>query len=251
MKTPTDHFSNVAEQYATCRPGYPPKLFSYLAELSAGHDLAWDCAAGSGQATIPLAATFRQVLATDISESMLARAPRHPAVVFRVSRAQESGLPAASVDLVTVAQALHWLDLDAFYAEVDRVLRPGATLAVWSYATPLLGEEALDSVLSHFYSEVVGPYWPTERRQVEVGYRSLPFPYDEIPVPQFAMEERWILSQLLGYVGTWSATQRFRAEKGFDPVIQLAEELRRPWGDRDSFRTVRWPLSLRAGHKPK
>jgi SAM-dependent methyltransferase len=251
MTRSTDHFSKVAEQYATCRPGYPPELFSYLAELSAGHELAWDCAAGSGQATIPLAARFHRVLATDISESMLARVPRHPAIVLRVSRAEDSGLPPSSADLVTVAQALHWLDLDSFYAEVERVLRPGATIAVWSYATLLLGEEALDSVLTHFYSEVVGPYWPAERRQVEAGYRSLPFPYNEVPVPEFAMEERWTLSQLLGYVGTWSATQRFRAKEGFDPVLQLVDKLSRAWGDRESSRTVRWPLSLRAGHKPK
>jgi SAM-dependent methyltransferase len=250
MTRSTDHFSKVAEQYATCRPGYPPELFSYLAELSIGHDLAWDCAAGSGQATIPLTATFQQVLATDISESMLARAPRHPKVVFRVGREEDSGLGSSTVDLVTVAQALHWLDLDVFYAEVDRVLRPGGSLAVWSYATLLLGDEALDSVLTHFYSEVVGLYWPPERRQVEAGYASLPFPYEEEPVPEIAMEERWGLAQLLGYVGTWSATQRFREEHGFDPVIQLAEELRGPWGDRESPRSVRWPLSLRAGHKP-
>jgi SAM-dependent methyltransferase len=251
MTRSTDHFSSVAEQYATWRPGYPPELFSYLTQLSIGHDLAWDCAAGSGQAAIPLTATFHQVLATDISEAMLARAPRHPGVIFRVSRAENSGLRASTADLVTVAQALHWLDLDLFYAEVDRVLRPGGSLAVWCYATLLLGDELLDAILTRFYSEVVGPYWPVERRQVEAGYRSLRFPYQEVPVPEFAMEERWTLPQLLGYVGTWSATQRFREVEGFDPVMQLEKELRGPWRNRESHRSVRWPLSLRAGHKPK
>jgi SAM-dependent methyltransferase len=250
MKRQVDHFSKVASEYAACRPGYPPALFTYLSDLCDHHDLAWDCAAGSGQASLPLAEKFRRVLATDISESMLARAPRHPSLEFRVCRAEESGLGDSTTDLVTVAQALHWIDLDAFYAEVHRVLRPGGSLAVWSYATLLLDDEALNAILTGFYSEVVGPYWPSERRHVEAGYRSLPFPYSELSVPGFAMSASWTLPQLMGYVGTWSATQRFREVKGFDPIEELAEKMTAEWGEGVSGRSVRWPLTLRVGRKP-
>jgi SAM-dependent methyltransferase len=249
MKPYADHFSRLAAAYAACRPRYPPELFSYLSELPARRELAWDCAAGSGQATLPLTGRFRRILATDVSAAMLQRAPRHPSVEYRVGRAEDSGLPNSSADLVTVAQALHWLDIEPFYAEVERVLTPGGVLAVWSYAGQLLGEATLDARLSRFYSEVVGPYWPAERRHVEAGYRTLPFPYPELEAPAFAMEERWTLSQLLGYVGTWSATQRFREEQGYDPVPQLAGELATGWGDPAAVRRVRWPLSIRVGRK--
>jgi SAM-dependent methyltransferase len=249
MKPFADHFSSVASAYAACRPRYPASLFSYLSGLPPHHELAWDCAAGSGQATLPLAGRFRRVLATDVSAAMLECAPRHPGVEYRVRRAEDSGLVDSSADLVTVAQALHWLDIEPFYAEVERVLAPGGVLAVWSYASQLLGDDALDGMLTGFYTEVVGPYWPAGRRHVETGYRTLPFPYAELEAPAFAMEERWTLPQLVGYLGTWSATQRFREARGYDPVAQLADELARSWGDPTSVRLIRWPLSLRVGRK--
>jgi SAM-dependent methyltransferase len=249
MKPYADHFSRVASAYATCRPSYPLELFTYLSDLLARHDLAWDCAAGSGQATLPLTGRFRRVLATDVSAAMLDRAPRHPSIEYRVSRAEDSGLADASADLVTVAQALHWLDIEPFYAEVERVLAPGGVLAVWSYTGQLLGDATLDAILTRFYTEVVGPYWPAERRHVEAGYRTLPFPYVELEAPAFVMQEHWTLPQLLGYLGTWSATQRFREVQGYDPVARLAGELAESWGDPASVRLIRWPLSLRVGRK--
>lgn len=249
MKPYADHFSRVAAAYAECRPRYPVDLFSYLAELSRNHELAWDCAAGSGQATLPLTRWFTRVLATDLSRSMLERAPPHPQITYQVSPAEKSGLSDSSTDLVTVAQALHWLDLEPFYAEVDRVLVPGGVLAVWSYAGQVLGDDALDTMLARFYGDVVGPYWPEERHHVEAGYRTLPFPYSEIGTPVINMEEHWTLFQLLRYLGTWSATQRFREVQGYDPVPQLADRLAVQWGDPASSRLVRWPLSLRVGRK--
>jgi SAM-dependent methyltransferase len=249
MKPHADHFSQVASAYATCRPRYPAELFAYLSDLAARHELAWDCAAGSGQATLPLGDGFRRVVATDVSGAMLDRAPRRPGIEYRVSRAEDSGLPDSSTDLVTVAQALHWLDIMPFYGEVDRVLAPGGILAVWSYASQLLDNAPLDAILARFYTEVVGPYWPAERCHVEAGYRTLPFPYVELASPAFAMVERWTLTQLLGYVGTWSATQRFQDAQGYDPVAPLAGDLAVSWGDPASARPVRWPLSLRVGRK--
>jgi SAM-dependent methyltransferase len=250
VKPYADHFSRLAPAYASCRPRYPDGLFDYLAGLVSRHDLAWDCAAGSGQATIPLARRFNRVIATDISAAMLDQAPGSPAVEYRVAPAEASGLADATADLVTVAQALHWLNTETFYAEVGRVLVPGGVLAVWTYGAQYLDEPALDSVLRHFYADIVGPYWAPERRHVESGYRTLPFPFPELESPVLAMQEIWSLAQLLGYVGTWSATQRFREELGHDPVDRLGQDLAQYWGDPSATRRVRWPLSLRVGRGP-
>ena len=250
MKPYADHFSRLAPAYASCRPGYPEGLFDYLGGLVSRHDLAWDCAAGSGQATIPLARRFHRVIATDISAAMLQQTPSHPAVECRVTPAEASGLADASADLVTVAQALHWLDAETFYPEVARVLVPGGVLAVWTYGAQYLGEVALDSVVRRFYADIVGPYWAPERRHVESGYRTLPFPFPELEPPVLAMEELWSLAQLLGYVGTWSATQRFREAVGHDPLGQLEQDLAQHWGDPSTARRIRWPLSLRVGRRP-
>jgi SAM-dependent methyltransferase len=247
VKPSADHFSTVAPAYASCRPGYPDELFAYLAQITARHELAWDCAAGNGQATIPLARIFRRVVGTDISGPMLDRAPRDPKIQYRVAPAESSGLPPASTDLITVAQALHWLETGPFYAEVQRVVVPGGVLAAWTYGMPYLDDPPLDRTLGHFYHDVVGPYWPADRRHVESGYTTLPFPYPELRPPAFAMNQHWTLSEVLGYVGTWSATQLFRQALGRDPLLELAEDLGEHWGPPASERLIRWPLSLRVG----
>ena len=244
-----DHFSSIAAQYAACRPTYPAALFDYLAQLAEQKLLVWDCACGSGQASVPLAERFSEVVATDASREQIAAATAHPRVRYRIARAEESGLAPASVDLLTVAQALHWFDLPAFYAEARRVLKPGAPLAVWTY-TLVAVDELIDPPLLHFYRDVVGPYWPTERRAVESGYRTLDFPFPELSPPRFELEQHWTLAHLMGYVRSWSATARYRAQRGIDPVLQLEGELGPLWGDPQRLRRVRWPLALRIGRRP-
>lgn len=245
-----DHFSPVAKDYAAFRPRYPRALFSWLAGIAPGHDVAWDCACGSGQASVDLAEHFGRVVATDLSESQLRAATPHPRVEYRVAVAAASGLPPASVAVVTVAQALHWFDLDEFYAEVRRVLRPGGVLAAWSYGVPQFEDESVDAVIQNFYHRVVGPYWPPERKQVEEGYRSLPFPAPELDVPALTMERQWSADAILGYVRSWSATSRcIRAVA--DPIPALRDELLRAWGDPGRRQTLRWPLSVRAARCEK
>jgi SAM-dependent methyltransferase len=247
MKPYADHFSKVAADYAARRPRYPPELFRYLASLTPARDLAWDCAAGTGQATIPLADWFERVVATDVSSAMVAQADPHPKVEYRVAAAERSGLPNQAVNLVTVAQALHWLRLDAFYPEVGRVLAPGGIVAVWTYGIIHVDGEPADAIVSRFYRDVVGPFWPAERRHVESGYRTLPFPFAELMPPAFAMQVQWTLAELLGYIGTWSATARYRVALGHDPIERLASELGSHWGEPMVRRTISWPLSLRVG----
>ncbi|HEX3234953.1 MAG TPA: class I SAM-dependent methyltransferase [Gemmatimonadales bacterium] len=245
-----DHFSRVAGGYASYRPRYPEALFSFLARLPARRELAWDCAAGSGQATVGLVPHFDRVIATDASAALLASAPAHPRIAYRVAPAEASGLETGSADLITVAQAAHWFDLAAFYREARRVLAPGGVLALWTYGVYHLDDPGVDRILQYFYHDVVGPYWPPERRLVEDGYRSLAFPFEEITPPEIAMTADWSLPELLGYLGTWSATTRCREATGRDPVQALVPELEALWGPADLVRRVTWPLGLRVGSRP-
>lgn len=241
-----DHFSGHAADYARFRPSYPEALFGWLAEVSPGAGDAWDAGTGNGQVAVALAKHFERVVATDASAEQIASAFPHPSVSYRAARAEDSGLPDASVDLVTVGQALHWFDLDAFWPEVGRALRPGGVVAVWSYAL-IRVSEPVDAVLARFYGEVVGPYWPPERALVEKGYGDVPFPFEPVPTPPFAMEADWDLAALRGYLGTWSATRRYLAAHGRDPLDHVADALRNAWGPADVVRRIAWPLSLRVG----
>ncbi|MBI5064063.1 MAG: class I SAM-dependent methyltransferase [Desulfatitalea sp.] len=251
IKTPfRDHFSNVSDQYAQFRPRYPDALFGYLAERSPQREVAWDCATGTGQAALPLARLFSRVIAADASARQTTQAEKHPRVHYIVAAAEASGLRASSIDLITVAQALHWFDLPRFYAEVERVLRPGGVLAVWSYGRLRMAPPALQSCLDHFYDDIVGPYWPPERRHVEEGYRSLAFPFDELRPPAFALTADWPLNHLAGYLRTWSATQAYTRAHGHDPVANLLPELAKHWGHAHSQCTVTWPIALRVGLRP-
>lgn len=249
MTDPREQFSVVAAAYAARRPAYPEELFDYLATLCPRRELVWDCAAGSGQASVPLGRRFRRVIATDSSAAMLAAAASSSTVFYAASTAESAAIRSGTADLVTVAQALHWIDPAPFYREVDRILASSGVLAVWTYGVQRLDEPELDQVLSTFYHEIVGPYWAPERRHVESGYRTLPFPYPELPAPVLEMRHRWSLEDLLGYIGTWSATQRAREVTGDDPVGQLREALASRWGGPDLARVVRWPLSIRAGRR--
>lgn len=244
-----DHFSALASDYASYRPRYPARLFADLAAVAPGHALAWDCATGNGQAAEGLAAHFSAVLATDASAAQIAAARGPGNVRFEVAPAEASGLPDASVDLILVAQAAHWFDLPAFYAEAERVLRPGGILALLTY-TGVRINPVLDPLLREYHQVTVGPYWPPERAHVENDYRTLPFPWPELDFPAQEMTADWTLDQLIGYLGTWSATTRYREVTGSDPLPALRARLQPLWGDSGQPRVVYWPLPLRIGRRP-
>lgn len=244
-----DHFSTIATRYADFRPHYPAALFDYLATLVPRESLVWDCAAGNGQATVDLATRFARVVATDASEEQIQAAPPLANVEFRVAPAEASGMDDGSVALVTVAQALHWFELERFYREAGRVLRTGGVLAVWAYGVNIVEGEAVNRLVQDFYGITVGPYWPPQRRLVEEGYRTLPFPFAELAAPALRLEARWNLEQLLGYFSTWSATNRYVNATGRNPLEPLAKAMAEVWGDVAAPRLVQWPLSLRLGRK--
>lgn len=243
-----DHFSRGSADYAAHRPSYPMALVDFLAGLRLERNHALDCGCGTGQLSVPLAQRFDRVTATDASASQISQAMAHEKVSYRIAPAEDSGLPDGGVDLVTVAQAAHWLDLDAFYREVRRVAKPDAVVALITYGVVHIDDPEADRIIQHFYHEVIGPFWPPERRLVEEGYRSLPFPFREIPAPALAMEVEWSLPEVLGYVETWSAVGAARRTvSGAAAIPAFQMDLGKAWGDPETRRRVSWPLSLRVG----
>jgi SAM-dependent methyltransferase len=241
-----DHFSTQSAIYRTARPRYAPALFDWLAAQAPSRELAWDAGCGTGQASLGLATQFQRVIATDPSAAQIEQAEPAPNVDYRVERAEQSSLEAASADLVTVAQALHWFDLDAFHAEARRVLRPGGVVAEWTYADCHVTPE-VDAVKRTLYVDLLESYWPPERRLVESGYAELDFPFERIAAPPFDLVAQWDLAAFLAYLRSWSATQRYIKANGSDPVDELADRFAAAWGNADEVRVVRWDLALRIG----
>lgn len=239
-----DHFSGHAADYERWRPRYPATLFEFLAGIAPGRARALDVATGNGQAAIGLAMHFQSVIATDLSRAQLERAAPHPRVEYRVEAAERIGAPDGHFDLVAAAQAAHWFDLDRFYPEARRVLRPGGVVALWTYEKFRAGG-AVDRTIDDFYRDVVGPCWPRERRHVETGYRSLPMPFTMAPAPPFELVTRWTLDTAIAYVGTWSGVQRYRDFNRRDPLPLLRNLLEPLWGVGE--RELHWPVHLRLG----
>lgn len=242
-----DHFSDRAALYATCRPLYPDSLFAQLARLTREHGAAADCGTGNGQAALGLAKHFRRVIATDPSEEQISRALPHERIDYTVARAESIPLPDFSADLVTAAQALHWFDPPRFFREAQRILSAGGAIAVWGYGDPVMDTDALHETLRAFNRGTLEQYWFAERQLLLDGYRTIPFPFEEVALPPQRLEVRWTLAELAGYLRTWSSTARYAAERGVDPVPEVEKALSRDWGDPGERRLIWWPLHLRAG----
>ena len=243
-QTCKDHFSGHSRSYAEFRPTYPESLFSFLADCCARRQLAWDCATGNGQAARALTEYFEQVIGTDASEAQIQSAKSKPGIEFHVARAEESALDDNSIDLITVAQALHWFDIASFFDEAQRVLAPGGVLAVWSYERCFVDPDC-DLLLKELYADILRSYWPPERKLVEEGYQGIELPMSSIAPPEFAMQIDWMAAEMLGYLRTWSASRRYLMDKGSDPLSLIEGRLLEAWGA--GSRQVSWPLNLKIG----
>ena len=243
-----DHFSVNAENYSKFRPVYPAALFRFLSSITPGHDLAWDCATGSGQTALGLAKYFNKVIATDASEQQIKNAIHREKISYIVAPAHNTTIQTESIDLITVAQALHWFEFNRFYTEVNRVLKPNGIVTVWTYNLPTISPE-IDSIIKYFYFNVIGEFWPPERKFVENGYENIPFPFHRLPNPSFRMSAKWTINQLMGYIGTWSAVKRYRDNKGNDPVESIQKTIKNLWKRSPDVMEIVWPLSIMIGQK--
>lgn len=243
-----DLFSERASYYSRYRPDYPEALFTWISGVVSDHRTVWDCATGNGQAAKGLARFFGRVIATDASADQIGHAEPDPKIEYRVANASQSGLHDSSVDMVTVAQALHWFDLDSFYAEARRVLRPGGAVVIWGYGDPFLDSVELDRILNDFNRGKLEEYWMPERNIVLDGYSTIPFPFREIETPSMNIERHWTLDDLIGYMRTWSATANYIRQTQTDPIPDVESSLAEQWGGKENRRLVRWPLHIRAGY---
>lgn len=242
-----DYFSKQSADYAEFRPHYPREMFEYLGSISPTRESAWDCATGNGQAAVELAEVFDRVIATDASETQIANAEQHGRIEYRVARAEESGLQTSSFDLAMVAQALHWLNHDQFYPEVQRVLKNNGVFAASAYNV-LHTERPVEKIIRRYYYEIVGPYWPPERALIE-QFSKIKFPFPELQMPEFEIVAEWNLEHLTGYLRSWSSTQRFIAATNRNPIDQIANDLEKAWVDPKRTKRIVWPLVLRVGVK--
>jgi ubiquinone/menaquinone biosynthesis C-methylase UbiE len=245
-----DLFSNQASLYAQYRPGYPQELYEYILQHVNNRQMAWDCATGNGQAAIELARYFEKVMATDISEKQLQQAQPHEKITYTVSTAEQTPFDSNSFDCITVAQAYHWFQFEAFGKEVMRIAKPGAIVAIWGYSLVVCSAEAINALIKTFYRETVGPYWDKERRYIDDHYTTVPFPYEPLPSKEFKITVEWNRQQLIGYFNTWSNVQHFIKAHQYNPVDELATALEQLWPD-DSSRNFYFPVFLKLGRVMK
>jgi ubiquinone/menaquinone biosynthesis C-methylase UbiE len=241
-----DLFSNQASLYAQYRPGYPHELYEYILQHVNNRQLAWDCATGNGQAAVELARYFEKVMATDLSEKQLQQAQPHEKITYTVSTAEQTPFDSNSFDCITVAQAYHWFQFEAFGKEVMRIAKPGAIVAIWGYSLVVCEDDVINALIKTFYRETVGAYWDKERKYIDDHYTTVPFPYEPLPSKEFKIRVEWNRQQLIGYFNTWSSVLHFIKAHQYNPVDELAAALEQLWPD-DSSRNFYFPLFLKLG----
>lgn len=242
-----DLFSVQAAKYAKYRPSYPSEIYTWLVSQVRERQRAWDVGTGNGQAAVALAQYFDEVIATDLSAAQIEQATPHARVRYAVGTCEHVDLPAQSVDLITVAQAAHWFNFEKFYAEVRRVGKPQAVIALWSYGHNWHVTPSIDAIMGHYFKEIVGPYWAPEVRLVWDEYKTIPFPFEEIPAPKFSMSTRLDYEGLVGYLSSWSSTQKYLQVVGQNPLALIEADFQKAWGDLKELKTITWSLHFRVG----
>ena len=239
-----DKFSQQAATYAQFRPDYPSELYDFILQNTDNQGVAWDCATGNGQAAKVLARHFEKVYATDISQKQIDNAVQVDNICYSVQSAEQTNFEHNTFDLITVAQAIHWFEWDKFYAEVQRVAKPNATLAVWGYSMPQVQDDKINQELQDFYKNETGPYWDFERRHIDAHYATIPFPFEQIKTPQYQIKVEWDLAMLEGYLNSWSATQNFIKMNGYNPVDGFIVKMKTLWKEKE-IKTTIFPVFLK------
>ena len=240
-----DNFSTQAAEYAIYRPTYPKEMYDFIFSLVKNRHASWDCATGNGQVARELALHFDNVYASDISKKQMEQALKLPNIVYQVESSDKVNAADNSFDLITVAQAIHWFNFDAFYTEVKRTLKPDGIFAVIGYGIMSI-DKKVDKAVHKLYEDFLGKYWDPERRYIEENYKTIPFPFEEITAPKIFIKTRWSFNQLIGYLNTWSALQHYKKANERNPIEYMFTELKEAWGS-DAEKEIRFPVLLRVG----
>jgi ubiquinone/menaquinone biosynthesis C-methylase UbiE len=242
-----DLFSTQAAGYAKHRPSYPPELIDYIIGFVQETALAWDCATGNGQAAALLAPYFKKIMATDASEKQLLLAVSKENIAYLACTAEQTPFADNSFDLITIAQAYHWFQFNAFEKEATRVAKNGAVIAAWGYNLPLCNYTDADHLILHFYKNVVGSYWDAERKYVEQKYETIPFGFDSLPSKEFSIHVNWNIEDVTGYLNSWSSVQHFIKANGYNPVNETATQLQTVWPENKDRLVFTFPVFLKIG----
>ena len=245
-----DYFSNRSNDYAIYPPKYPKNLVKTLSNLAPSNTTVLDCGCGTGQLSVLLSENFDNVIATDASKNQIENAEARLNITYKVSRAEENtDITDQSVDLITVAQAAHWLNLPVFYSEAQRILKPSGLVALITYGVIILSDKIPNEIIRNFYYNTLASYWPPERKLVESGYKTLDFPFKEIEFPTVAMHALWNFNELFGYISTWSAFKELEKSGGIDKIAEFYQDLQKAWGNLNDRKDISWPISGRIGKK--
>lgn len=241
-----DHFSTQSFDYSKYRPDYPLELYDYILSQVKEKECAWDCGTGNGQAAVVLSQYFKKVYATDPSAEQIKNAIQKSNIEYHIAPAENSMLPENSINLITVAQALHWFHFEDFFAEARRVAKHGALIAVWCYENCFV-DEATDKIFQRFYNQLLGEYWAPERKHVENAYSTIPFPFAGVQEKIFYMKKKWNLNEFIGYLSTWSAVQKYIKINGVNPLSLVENDFRQAWKNSKEIKEVRFPVNLKTG----
>jgi SAM-dependent methyltransferase len=236
-------FSDKADIYAAARPTYPESLFSFLADCCVAHDLAWDCACGNGQAAIGLAKHFGQVEATDVSAEQIAHAKVNERINYSVSPAEVTKFKDKSVDLICVAQALHWFDYEKYWPEVIRVLKSNGIFAAFGYSWFNIGT-TVDKEIKALILDVIEPYWAPQNKLLWDHYRDVSIPFTKLSTPNVTLDINWNVPELFAYIHSWSATRRCMDKLGDDFFMDAFEKVSKVWGDPELKRAIQMDFFL-------
>jgi SAM-dependent methyltransferase len=242
----TDYYTTQASEYAVHRPNYPEELYAFIEEHAPQNSRVLDCCTGSGQAAFELAKRFPSVTAIDINEEQINNAAKHDNIEYRVSTAEQTGIASNSIDLVTVATGIHWLDLDEFYAEADRILTPNGVIAIWGYGATSITPE-IDAIMDRFTGATLKDFWDDVLWFAWNDYKGLPFPFRTIADPRFRITKELTLDDLKNYLFTWTTYQRYMIERGMDPFEEIRSDLEAAWGDPNQKKTVDWSVTMKLG----
>jgi len=241
-----DLFTAQAKTYAKYRPSYPRDLFEYILQFVTERNCAWDCATGNGQAALVLSRFFKTVEASDLSEAQIKQAVQKENIHYHVCPAEQTGFADNSFDLITVAQAYHWINWDLFHKEATRVGKNEAVVAIWCYNLFTSDFTELNQLLDKFYFEIVGPYWDAERKYVDENYETVAFDFEPLPSKTFETKLSWHKEDFTGYLSSWSAVQHYFKKNNVSPISLIEKEVDQIWKDGQQIE-VRFPITLRQG----